>query len=130
MKETEQGYLLKIRNAIEQKDRISFKYLRPDGQMIRHNAVYPREIFRKGNHIFFKAYCHFTKDVRLFRLDRVQSLRLTSTEKRFTTRQEIIGAIIAIVFLLIVFLCLLFFSPKYRWRSLRKFILMKLGIDS
>ncbi len=126
----EKEHIFKIEEAIKKKEAISFRYLRPDGQMIRHNAIYPREIFSKGKHTYFKAYCHFTKDVRLFRLDRAQSLRLTSTEKRFTTRQEIIGVIIAIVFLLIIFLYLLFFSPKYRWQSLRKLIFMKLGIDS
>ncbi len=90
MKETEQGYLLKIREAIEQKGGISFKYLRPDGQVIRHNTVYPREIFSKEKHTYFKAYCYFTGDVRSFRLDRVQSLRPTSKKESFTLRNRII----------------------------------------
>ena len=115
-----------IEDAIKKRDAISFRYLRADGQRTRHNAVYPREIFEKGNHIFFRAYCHFTKDTRLFRLDRVQSLQLTSREEHFTTRREIIGVIVTIV---LAFLFLLFFSRRYRWHRLKEFIFMKLGIE-
>lgn len=98
MKEAEQGYLLKIREAIEQKDGISFKYLHPDGQVIRHNAVYPREIFSKEKHTYFKAYCYFTRDVRSFRLDRVQSLRPIPKKEPLTLRDHVI----VVVFILLI----------------------------
>lgn len=94
MKEPEQEYLRKIRDAIEQKDGISFKYLRPDGQVIRHNAVYPREIFSKEKHTYFKAYCYFTSDVRSFRLDRVQSLRPTPKKETLNLRKCIIAVVV------------------------------------
>jgi endonuclease YncB( thermonuclease family) len=77
MKEEDQKYLLKIRKAIEQKQGLSFKYQHPDGQVTNHNAVYPQKIYRSGKHIYFRAYCYFTHDVRTFRLDRIHSLRLT-----------------------------------------------------
>ncbi|MGR3178654.1 MAG: thermonuclease family protein [Candidatus Anammoxibacter sp.] len=96
MKEPEEEYLRKIRDAIEQKDVISFKYLRPDGVVIRHNAVYPSEIFSKGKHTYFKAYCHFTKDVRVFRLDRLQSLRPTPKKETLNLRKCIITVVVIV----------------------------------
>ena len=96
MKEAKQEYLLKIREAIEQKEGVSFKYLRPDGQVIRHNAVYPREIFRSGKYTYFKAYCYFSRDVRSFRLDRVQSLCPTPKKEPLTLLRD---RIIILVFI-------------------------------
>ena len=66
MKEEEQEYLLRIREAIEQKEGLAFKYQRSDGQVIRHNAVYPREIYSDEKHTYFKAYCYFTRDAARF----------------------------------------------------------------
>ena len=71
MEEEEQEYLLSIRQAIEQKQGLAFKYQRSDGQVTRHNAVYPREIYSDEKHTYFKADCYFTRDVCSFRLDRV-----------------------------------------------------------
>lgn len=96
-KQTEQGYLPKLRDAIEKKDGISFRYSRPDGHMTIHNAVYPREIFSKGKHTYFKAYCHFTKDVRLFRLDRLQSLRPTPKKETLNLRELIIAVVVILL---------------------------------
>ena len=98
-KQTEQGYLPKLRDAIEKKEGISFRYSRADGHMTIHNAVYPRKIFKKGGYVFFRAYCHFTRDVRLFRLDRVQSLQLVqlTRNKRYSALRERIIAIIVIL---------------------------------
>ena len=93
-KQTEQGYLPKLRDAIKKEEGISFKYLRPDGQVTRHNAVYPREIFSEGKHTYFKAYCYFTRDVRSFRLDRVQSLRPTPKKTSLTMRGPIIVLVV------------------------------------
>lgn len=98
MKESERGYLLKIREAIERKEGLSFKYLRSDGRVIRHNAVYPQEILSDEKHTYFKAYCYFTRDVRSFRLDRVQSLRPTIKKKNRTLRDHVI----VVVFILLI----------------------------
>ena len=88
MKEEEHAPLLRIREAIEQKEGLSFQYRRPDGQVIRHNAVYPREIYSDEQHTYFRAYCHFTRDVRSFRLDRVQSLRRVPKKEPLTLRRS------------------------------------------
>lgn len=85
----EQEYLLKIKEAIEQKTGLAFKYQRSDGQVIKHNAVYPREIYSDEKHTYFKAYCYFTRDVRSFRLDRVQSLRRAPKKKPLILRDYI-----------------------------------------
>jgi len=89
MKEEEQEYLLRIREAIEQKEGLAFKYQRSDGQVIRHNAVYPREIYSDEKHTYFKAYCYFTRDVRSFLLDRVQSLRRAPKKEPLTLRDYV-----------------------------------------
>ena len=97
MKEEEQEDLLRIREAIEQKEGLAFKYQRPDGQVIGHNAVYPREIYNDEKHTYFKAYCYFTRDVRSFRLDRVQSLRPTSKKEPLPLRSRVIAAVLILL---------------------------------
>ena len=97
MKEEEQEDLLRIREAIEQKEGLAFKYQRPDGQVIRHNAVYPREIYNDEKHTYFKAYCYFSRDVRSFRLDRVQSLRPTSKKEPLPLRSRVIAAVLILL---------------------------------
>jgi predicted DNA-binding transcriptional regulator YafY len=120
-------YFNELSTAIEGKKSVFLRYSGRDE--LTYREVLPERLFRRGEHVYLEAFCLKRSEYRRFRLDRVQSLRLTATEKRFTIRQELIGAIIAIVSLLIVFLCLLFFSPKYRWQGLRKFIFMKLGLE-
>ncbi|MCL4537353.1 MAG: thermonuclease family protein [Nitrospirae bacterium] len=95
--EREQEYLLKIRKVIEQRGVLSFKYLHPDGQVIRHNAIYPREIFSGEKHTYFKAYCYFTRDIRSFRLDRVQSLRPTMKKEPLTLRSRVIAVVLILL---------------------------------
>lgn len=87
----------KIRKAIEQKEGLSFKYLHPDGQVIRHNAIYPRDIFSDEKHTYFRAYCYFTRDVRSFRLDRVQSLRTTLKKEVLTLRSRVIAIVLILL---------------------------------
>ena len=94
--EKEQEYLLRIREAIDQKTGLAFKYRRSDGQVIRHNAVYPRELYSDEQHTYFKAYCYFTRDVRSFRLDRVQSLR-QSPKKEPLTLRDYVSVVIVIL---------------------------------
>jgi predicted DNA-binding transcriptional regulator YafY len=118
-----------IMAAIKGKEGLSFNYVREDGQTTTHNAVYPRQLFRRGNQFYFRAYCHFPGDTRLFRLDRVQSLHVMPKREPLTRGQKILSAILVIVGILIVFMLLLLVSPKYRWRSLRRFIFTSLGIE-
>ncbi len=98
MKEKEQTYLLRIREAIEQKEGLSFRYQRPDGQTAQHNAVYPREVCVNEQHAYFRAYCYFTRDIRSFRLDRVQSLRRVPKREPLTLRDYIGIVIVALLF--------------------------------
>jgi len=95
-KKAEQECVLKIREAIEQKEGLSFRYLRPDGRVIKHNAVYPREIINSGEHLYFKAYCYFTDDVRSFRVDRIQSLRPTPKKEPVTLKKRIVAVVLVI----------------------------------
>lgn len=89
MKKEEQEYLLRIREAIEQKEGLSFQYRRPNGRIISHNAVYPRELYGNEQHTYFKARCYFTRDIRSFRLDRVQLLRQVPKKEPLTLRDYI-----------------------------------------
>lgn len=117
--QTEEGYLPKLRDAIQKKDGISFRYSRADGHMTIHNAVYPREILRKGNYVFFRAYCHFTHDVRLFRLDRVQSLQLVqlTRNKRYSALRERLISIIVILVIPVSYMIWTFTGgdPRGQW---------------
>jgi len=88
----------KILTAIWQKAGLSFQYRRPDGRITSHNAVYPSEILDKEGQVFFRAYCYFTRDVRLFRLDRVRQLRLKpSALSQRLRRREWTSAIILLL---------------------------------
>ena len=98
MKEKKQEHLLRIREAIEQKESLSFRYRRPDGRIINHNAVYPREIYGDEQHTYFKAQCYFTHDVRSFRLDRVQLLRRVQKKEPLTLRDYI--SVIVVILLI------------------------------
>lgn len=69
-------YFREIRAAIMEKRALSFVYERGDGGVVTHNAVYPRSLFRGIGRYYFRAYCHFPHDIRVFRLDRVRSLQV------------------------------------------------------
>lgn len=122
-------YFEEIRAAIIEKQGLSFVYEREDGEIITHNAVYPRHLFRKGNQFYFRAYCHFPGDTRVFRLDRVKSLQVKPKQEPLTRKQQIVGVVVVVLVLFLAFLVLLLFSHKYRWRSLRHFIFTHLGIE-
>lgn len=121
-------YFERIRAAIIEKQGLSFVYERQDGKIIIHNAVYPRQLFQKGNQFYFKAYCHFPGDTRVFRLDRIKSLQVKPKQEPLTKKQKILGVVVAVLVLFLAFLVLLLFSHKYRWRSLRHFIFIQLGL--
>jgi micrococcal nuclease len=59
--------------------------------------VYPREIYSDEKHTYFKAYCYFTRDVRSFRLDRVQSLRRAPKKEPLTLRSPVIAAVLILL---------------------------------
>ena len=84
-------YFEEIRAAIIEKQGLSFVYEREDGEIITHNAIYPRQLFRKDNRFYFRAYCYFPGDTRVFRLDRVKSLQAKPKQKPLTRRQQILG---------------------------------------
>jgi predicted DNA-binding transcriptional regulator YafY len=122
-------YFEKIRAAIIEKQGLSFVYEREDGEIITHNAVYPRHLFQKGNQFYFKAYCYFTRDTRVFRLDRIKSLQVKKKREPLTRKQKILEIAGAVLMLFLVFLLLLLFSRRYWWRSLRHFIFRYIGIE-
>ena len=122
-------YFEKIRAAIIKKQGISFVYEREDGEIFTHNAVYPRHLFRKGNQFYFRAYCYFTGDTRVFRVDRIKSLQVKPKQEPLTRKQKILEVVGAVLVLFLVFLLLLLFSRRYRWRSLRHFIFTYIGIE-
>ena len=122
-------YFEKIRAAIIKKQGLSFVYEREDGEIITHNAVYPRHLFRKGNQFYFRAYCYFTGDTRVFRLDRIKSLQVKEKRVPLTRRQKILQIVGAVLMIFLVFLLLLLFSRRYWGRSLRHFIFTYIGIE-
>ena len=91
-----------IQRAIAQRTSIFFQYHRADGQVTTHSAVYPRQIVRKGDQYFLKAYCQITRDVRLFRLDRLRLLPLIEHRERRSESNPtytVLGVILAIALL-------------------------------
>lgn len=125
----QQEYVQKIRGAIIEKQGVSFVYKRQDGETSTHNAVYPRQLFRRKGRFYVRAHCYFSGDTRLFRLDRIKSLEVTPKRKPLTRLQEILGPVFGIAFLLLVFVFFLLFSHKYSWRNLRRYIFTYLGIE-
>ncbi len=105
--------------AIATKSAVSFRYHKADGTVTRHNAVYPKQLFEQGQHTLVRAYCHFTRDWRAFHVDRIRRIRIRRRLPQVPLRYEILGAAGAIALVITIFLLLLFFSPKYRWRQLR-----------
>jgi len=122
-------YFEKVRAAIIKKQGLSFVYEREDGEIITHNAVYPRHLFQKGNQFYFRSYCYFTRDTRVFRLDRIKSLKLKQKREPLTRKHKILEVVGAVLMLFLVFLLLLLFSRRYLWRSLRHFIFTYIGIE-
>lgn len=116
MKEEEQERLLKIKEAIEQKGSLAFKYCRSDGRIIKHNTIYPREIYGDEPHIYFKAYCYFSHEIRLFRLDRVRSLRSTAKKEPLKVKDYLIGVVL-ILFVPVIYVTwtLTGGDPKGEW---------------
>jgi len=102
-------YFEEIKSAIINKHVLSFVYEKEDGDVITHNAIYPRQLFRENNHFYFRAYCYFTDDTRVFRLDRIKSLQVKLKPKPLTWKQKILIVAVVGFVLLVVFLALLLF---------------------
>lgn len=59
--------------------------------------MYPREIYSDEKHTYFNAYCYFTRDVRSFRLDRVQALRRAPKKEPLTLRDYVKVVIVVLL---------------------------------
>lgn len=127
VKPTESEILEVIRQAIQSDKAVSFRYRNSDGQFTTHNAIYPKRIFTGGDHRLFEAYCHFTGDIRLFRVDRVQRLQFGRLGAPVGLLYWIGAFVFAAVVLILVFAVLILFSPTYRWRQVREFLLDQLA---
>lgn len=130
VKPDESESLRTIQQAIQSREPVSFGYRNSDGEFTTHNAVYPRRIFTSGNHRLFEAYCHFTTDVRVFRFDRARRLRLGRTYAPAGPLYWIGSFVFAVVVLISIFMVLILFSPKYRWRQVKEFLFERLGYRS
>ncbi len=78
--------------------------------------MYPREIYSDEKHTYFKAYCYFTRDVRSFRLDRVQSLRRSPKKEPLTLRDYV--SVLIVIFLIPASYAIWTFTggdPKGEW---------------
>ena len=127
VKLNESESLRTIQQAIQNREPVSFGYRNSDGEFTTHNAVYPRRIFTGGDYRFFEAYCHFTRDVRVFRFDRVRRLRLGRAYARAGLLYWIGSFLFAVLVLISIFMVLILFSPKYRWRQVREFLFERLS---
>lgn len=65
-----------IQAAIAGELPISFGYERSDGTIARHRAVYPKAVFEQWHFTLMRAYCHLTRDSRVFRIDSIRSIRI------------------------------------------------------
>ena len=101
-----------IQAAIAGKLPVSFRYERPDGRIARHRVVYPKEVFDKWHFTFMRAYCHFTPDSRVFRIDRIRSIRIARSLPDILDRHQLI-MLVALVLLIAVFTSLFVLSPTY-----------------
>ena len=123
-------YFNELSTAIENKKSVSLKYS-GKGELT-YREVLPERLFRRGEHVYLEAFCLKKSEYRRFRLDRIKYLRVDQNSSSTSKKErvaEIIGFIMSLVILFVCFLLLLLFSHKYRWRSLRQFIFMKLGIE-
>lgn len=118
-------YFDEIATAIANRSGLSFVYERADGTIVTHNAVYPREQFQAGGQFYFRGYCYFSCDTRVFRFDRIKSLQVQPRAEARADRRQVLDIIIGILLLALVFLLLLLFGKKYSWRRARE----RLGLE-
>jgi len=102
-------HLITIRQAMDKRRPISFVYKNEKGEIVAHNAVYPRRVFQKANHMYLEAYCHFTSDVRLFRLDRISSLKVVTERTDRRRKQGTFSWVTLVIAALAILLLLMYF---------------------
>jgi proteasome accessory factor C len=67
-----------LRDAVTQRQRIDLEYYTYSRDNMTRRQVDPHLVFASLGHWYFSGYCHMVQDRRMFRLDRIKSLELTS----------------------------------------------------
>jgi len=106
-----------VQAAIAEELPVSFWYERSDGTVTRHNAVYPKVVFQQWHFTLMRAYCHFTRDFRVFRIDRIRSIRIGRRLPYISDRHQFSRVVVALVLVIALFAALFLFSPKYGLRA-------------
>ena len=70
-------YLEALRAAAAAGERLEIEYYSHGADVLRTRRIDPRTVFHASGHWYVEAFCHRAGDDRLFRVDRVQGLRLT-----------------------------------------------------
>ncbi len=73
----EEGQILtQVRQALAGRRRLHLRYLVPSRDETTERDVDPMRVTTVGGHWYLEGWCHRSGDVRLFRLDRIQELRI------------------------------------------------------
>lgn len=78
--DSENRYFAELSGAIEAKKIVYLEYAGRKG--ISHRQVLPERLFRRGEHIYFEAFCLMRDQYRRFRLDRIKYLRVEPNSLR------------------------------------------------
>ena len=79
-----------FQNAIEMKNILKIAYTREDGDF-KEREICPIKIHERSNVIFFEAFCNLRNSNRIFRLDRITSMKVT--ENNFMEAYKPLGDI-------------------------------------
>ncbi|GAB94559.1 proteasome accessory factor C [Kineosphaera limosa] len=71
--EAESQRLLQLQGALADRRRVRLDYHVPSRDEVTTRDVDPMRLFAQDGHWYLEAYCHRAADVRLFRLDRIES---------------------------------------------------------
>lgn len=75
----EANWLELLREAVTQRRRIELEYYTYSRDNMTKREVDPHLVFASFGHWYFSGYCHLVEDKRMFRLDRIKSLKLLDT---------------------------------------------------
>lgn len=78
--EAETDRLLTLRDALHARRRTRLHYLVASRDELTVRDVDPMRLFAQDGHWYLEAYCHRARDVRLFRLDRIESLQVLDAD--------------------------------------------------
>lgn len=78
--EAETDRLLALRDALHTHRRARLDYLVASRDELTVRDVDPMRLFAQDGHWYLEAYCHRARDVRLFRLDRIESLEVLDVD--------------------------------------------------